>query len=51
MKEGNKMGNTMTEDEFAEIYSALTDSNKALLLEMVDRLLTEQLAEQEKRPA
>lgn len=50
VKEGNKMANTMTDDEFAEIFSALTESNKAILLEMVDRLLTEQI-EQERKSA
>lgn len=44
------MGNTMTDDEFVEIFNALTESNKSILLELMDRLLTEQI-EQGRKPA
>lgn len=44
------MENTMTDDEFVEIFSALTESNKAILLELMDRLLTEQIRK-EREPA
>ena len=35
----------MTDDEFLEIFEALSDENKAILIEEADRLLTEQLRE------
>lgn len=33
----------MTDEEFLVLYAALTDANKAILLDMADRLLSEQL--------
>lgn len=32
----------MTEEEFMELYSALSDQNKVILIIEMDRLLTEQ---------
>lgn len=33
----------MTEDEFLALYDALTEENKVIIVEMIDKLLTEQL--------
>lgn len=33
----------MTDDEFLALYDALTEENKVIIVEMIDRLLTEQL--------
>lgn len=40
----------MTDDELMEIIAALNESNKALLMDLIDRLLSEQIR-QEKTPA
>ena len=36
----------MTDDEFMDIFDALTEQNKVILLDLMDKLLTEQLGEQ-----
>lgn len=36
----------MTDEEFMELYDALTEQNKVILLDLMDKLLTEQLVEQ-----
>lgn len=33
----------MTDEEFMELFDALTEQNKAILLDLLDKLLTEQL--------
>ena len=40
----------MTDDELMEIIAALNESNKALLMDLIDRLLSEQIR-QEQTPA
>lgn len=35
----------MTDEEFMELYDALTEQNKVILLDLMDKLLTEQLVE------
>lgn len=40
----------MTDDELMEIIAALNESNKALLMDLIDRLLSEQIR-QEQKPA
>lgn len=35
----------MTDEEFMELYDALTEQNKVILLDLMDKLLTEQLGE------
>lgn len=35
----------MTDEEFVELYDALTEQNKVILLDLMDKLLTEQLEE------
>ena len=35
----------MTDEEFMELYDALTEQNKVILLDLMDKLLTEQLEE------
>lgn len=41
----------MTDDEFMELYAALNEANRAIVIAMVDKLLTEQLEEREQVPA
>lgn len=36
----------MTDEEFMDIFDALTEQNKVILLDLMDKLLTEQLGEQ-----
>ena len=36
----------MTDEEFMDIFDALTERNKVILLDLMDKLLTEQLGEQ-----
>lgn len=36
----------MTDEEFMELFDALTEQNKVILLDLMDKLLTEQLGEQ-----
>lgn len=36
----------MTDEEFMDLFSALTEQNKVILLDLMDKLLTEQLVEQ-----
>lgn len=36
----------MTDDEFMDLFDALTEQNKVILLDLMDKLLTEQLGEQ-----
>lgn len=33
----------MTDDEFLNLFDALTEQNKVILMDMMDKLLTEQL--------
>lgn len=33
----------MTDDEFLTLFDALTEQNKVILMDMMDKLLTEQL--------
>lgn len=35
----------MTDEEFMDLFSALTEQNKVILLDLMDKLLTEQLGE------
>ena len=35
----------MTDDEFMDLFDALTEQNKVILLDLMDKLLTEQLVE------
>lgn len=35
----------MTDEEFMELFDALTEQNKVILLDLMDKLLTEQLVE------
>lgn len=35
----------MTDEEFMELYDALTEQNKVILLDLMDKMLTEQLVE------
>lgn len=35
----------MTDDEFMDLFDALTEQNKVILLDLMDKLLTEQLGE------
>lgn len=41
----------MTDEEFMELYDALTEQNKVILLDLMDKLLTEQLGERVKESA
>ena len=41
----------MTDDEFMELYTALSEANQAIVIAMVDKLLTEQLEGREQVPA
>ena len=41
----------MTDDEFLALYDALTAEHKIMVLDMIDRLLTEQLAQDEQLPS
>lgn len=34
----------MTDEEFMELFDALTEQNKAIMLDMMDKLLTDQLS-------
>lgn len=36
----------MTDEEFMDLFDALTEQNKVILLDLMDKLLTEQLGEQ-----
>lgn len=36
----------MTDEEFLDLFDALTEQNKVILLDLMDKLLTEQLGEQ-----
>ena len=36
---------SMTDEEFMELFDALTEQNKVILLDLMDKLLTEQLVE------
>lgn len=33
----------MSDDEFMDLFDALTEQNKVILMDMMDKLLTEQL--------
>ena len=41
----------MTDDEFMALYAALTEEHQTMVLDMIDRLLTEQLAQEEQMSA
>lgn len=41
----------MTDEEFLDLYDALTEQNKVILLDLMDKLLTEQLGEQVEKSA
>ena len=41
----------MTDEEFMDIFDALTEQNKVILLDLMDKLLTEQLGEQVEKSA
>lgn len=41
----------MTDEEFMALYAALTEENQTMVLDMIDRLLTEQLAQEEQMSA
>jgi hypothetical protein len=41
----------MTDEEFVALYEALTEEHRAMVLDMIDRLLTEQLAQEEQMSA
>ena len=41
----------MTDEEFMELFDALTERNRVILLDLMDKLLTEQLGEQVEKTA
>lgn len=41
----------MTDDEFMDLFDALTEQNKVILMDMMDKLLTEQLEGQVEQSA
>lgn len=41
----------MTDEEFMDIFDALTERNKVILLDLMDKLLTEQLGERAEESA
>jgi hypothetical protein len=41
----------MTDEEFVALYEALTEERRVIVLDMIDRLLTEQLAQEEQMSA
>ena len=41
----------MTDEEFMDIFDALTEQNKVILLDLMDKLLTEQLGAQVEKTA
>lgn len=41
----------MSDEEFMDLFDALTERNKVMLMDLMDKLLTEQLMEQVEIPA
>ncbi len=41
----------MSDEEFMDLFDALTERNKVILTDLMDKLLTEQLMEQAELPA
>ena len=41
----------MTDEEFMDLFDALTEQNKVILLDLMDKLLTEQLEGQVEQSA
>ena len=41
----------MTDEEFMDLFDALTEQNKVILLDLMDKLLTEQLGAQAEKTA
>ena len=47
----DKVVASMTDEEFMDLFDALTEQNKVILLDLMDKLLTEQLGEQVEKTA
>lgn len=47
----DKVVASMTDEEFMDLFDALTEQNKVILLDLMDKLLTEQLEGQVEQSA